>query len=133
MLVAFKSRSRCGFEIGVDEPPVALPADQPRSDDTSLIAAVPSVELRRPRRGGVRSRAPSDPIAQPLRIRLEAQQAGWVGEHRAWVGPRESIAAQQFQKLFGVASAHLGAALALCWACGRNGAIRRSSVQASPG
>ncbi len=70
-------------------------------------------ELRRPGRGGVGAGAPPDPVAQALRIGLEAQQARRVGEHRARVRLGESLAAQELEQDLGVAPAHIGVALAL--------------------
>ena len=49
-------------------------------------------QLRRPCRGGVGGGTPPDPLAQALRMRLEAQQAGRVGKHRPRVGLRRTPA-----------------------------------------
>ncbi|VXC66934.1 hypothetical protein SPHINGO8AM_180043 [Sphingomonas sp. 8AM] len=68
--------------------------------------------LRRPDRGGVRRRAPPDPLAQPLGVRFEAEQARRVGEHRLRTGPGEALALQQPQEQFAVAATHIGVALA---------------------
>ena len=46
-------------------------------------------------------------------MRLEAQQARRVGKHRARVRLGEALAAQQLEKHFGMAPAHVGVALAL--------------------
>ena len=65
-------------------------------------------ELGRPLRGGVGAGAPPDALAQTLRVRLDAQEAGRVRKHRRRVGLGEALAAQHIEKDLGVAPRHVG-------------------------
>ena len=62
-------------------------------------------ELGRPFGRGVGGRAPPDALAQPFRMRLEAQQAGRVREHRPRIGLGKALAAQDVEEDLGVAAA----------------------------
>ena len=70
-------------------------------------------QLRGPDGRGVRGRAPPDPVAQARRVRLEAQQAGRVGEHRPRVRLGEALALEQLEEDLGVPARHVGVGLAL--------------------
>src|SRR5690606_18804009 len=70
-------------------------------------------EPRRPLRRGVGARAPPDALAQALRMRLDAQQAGRVGEHGARVWPREALALESREQRFGVFAGHVRVGRAL--------------------
>ena len=50
---------------------------------------------------------------RPGRVRLGAQQAGRVGEHRARVGLGEALALEHLEEDLGVAARHVGLVLAL--------------------
>jgi hypothetical protein len=70
-------------------------------------------ELCRPNRRGIGAGAPPDARAQPLRIRLQAQQARRVLEHRPGVWLGKTVATQHVEEHLGMAPAHIGIALAL--------------------
>src|SRR5262252_4244609 len=65
-------------------------------------------ELGGPLRRRIGAGAPPNAFAQALGIGLEAQEAGRVRKHRAWVGLGEALAEQQFEKDLGVAPRHVG-------------------------
>jgi hypothetical protein len=67
-------------------------------------------ELRRPFCRRICAGAPPDAVAQAFRIRLEAQKARRVREHRVGTGLRESFAAQRFEQDLRVAPRHVGVA-----------------------
>ena len=81
--------------------------------------------LGRPAGGRVGGGAPPDALAQPLRVRLEAQQAGRVGEHRPRVGLGEALALEHLEEDLGVAARHVGLVLALGGLRSRSSASRR--------
>jgi hypothetical protein len=70
--------------------------------------------LGRPARGRVGRGAPPDAVAQARRVRLDAQQAGRVGEHRSRVGLGEPLALEDLEQHLGVPAGHVGLVLALC-------------------
>ena len=70
-------------------------------------------EFRGPPGRGVRARAPPDPLEQPFRMWLDAQQPGRIGEHRPRVGLCEALALEHFEEDLGVAAGHVGARLAV--------------------
>ena len=78
---------------------------------TLEIEAEPGCPFGRAVGGG----APPDALAQALRVRLEAQQAGRVREHRSRVGLREPLAPQQIEEYLGVAPGHVGIGPAFRW------------------
>ena len=69
--------------------------------------------LRGPDGRGGRGRAPPDPLAQPGRVGLQAQQAGRVGKHRPRVRLGEALALQELEEDLGVAARHVGIRLTL--------------------
>src|SRR4029453_491676 len=72
-------------------------------------------ELGRPLRRRIGSGAPPDALAQTLRVRLEAQQARRVREHRARVGLSEALADQHFEEDLGVTPRHISVGHAFRW------------------
>ena len=64
-----------------------------------------------PDSGRIGTCTPPDPITQSFGVGLETQQPRWIGKHRTWVRLSKSLAAKQFDKFFGVASAHVGIVL----------------------
>ena len=46
-------------------------------------------------------------------MRLEAEQAWWIGKHRIGIWLGEAAPAQQFEEYFGMTPAHTGVSLAL--------------------
>ena len=86
----------------------------------SPLSSYFSVELWRfmprvggPLRGGVRAGAPPDAIAQALGVRLEAKQPGWIREHRPRIRLREPLPFDHLEEHLGMASCHVGVALAV--------------------
>ena len=70
-------------------------------------------ELGRPFGGGVGGGTPPNPVAQTLRVRLEAQQARRVREHGPRVRLGEALAAQDIKEDLRVTPGHVGVGLAL--------------------
>ncbi len=68
--------------------------------------------LGRPLGGRAGACAPPDPVPQAGRVRLDPQQARRVREHRARVGPGETLAAEHLEEHAGVLAGHVGVALA---------------------
>src|SRR6266404_1807059 len=66
-----------------------------------------------PDRRSVRGGAPPDPVAQAIRIGLQAQQPGRVWKHGSWIRLGEALTAQQVVKDLGMTPPHVGVILAL--------------------
>src|SRR6266576_5464054 len=66
-----------------------------------------------PDRRSVRAGAPPDPVAQAIRIGLQAQQPGRVWKHGSWIRLGEALTAQQVEEDLGMTPPHVGVAVAL--------------------
>ncbi len=62
----------------------------------------------RPLSGLSAAGTPPDPLAQTFGVRLDPQQSGRIGEHRARIGLGESPTLQHFKKHPSVLTGHLG-------------------------
>ena len=70
-------------------------------------------QRRRPCRGRIRGGAPPDAVTQAGGMRLEAQEARWIREHRPWIRLREAIPREELQEDLALPAGHGSVVLAL--------------------